>query len=80
MSYEITEIDRALFYELVKVKDEKVFVEAIFTFVSEQCDRKQLTEYIRANIDNITSTEISLAALDYHIAVSYTHLTLPTKA
>ena len=68
MSYEITEIDRALFYELVKVKDEKVFVEAIFTFVSEQSDRKQLTEYIRANIDNITSTEISLAALDYHIA------------
>ena len=70
MSYEITEIDRALFYELVKVKDEKVFVEAIFTFVSEQCDRKQpfTTEYIRANIDNITSTEISLAAVDYHKA------------
>ena len=46
MPYEITDIDRALFDELVQIEDKKEFVEGIFTFAFDQEDRKILTDYI----------------------------------
>ena len=66
--YELTAIDRALFDELIQIEDEKEFVEEIFTFAFEQEDRKALMEYIRANKDEVTVTDISLMALDLHKA------------
>lgn len=67
-SYELTAVDRALFDELIQIKDEKEFVEGIFAFAFEQEDRKALTEYIRTNKDEATVTDVSLVALDLHKA------------
>ena len=66
MSYEITDIDRELFDELVQIEDKKEFVEGIFTFAFDQEDRKILTDYIRNNKDQVTMTDVSLTALDLH--------------
>ena len=66
MPYEITNIDRALFDELVQIEDKKEFVEGIFTFAFDQEDRKILTDYIRNHKDQVTMTDVSLTALDLH--------------
>ena len=70
ISYLLTKIDhfkpRITGYDLIE--DEKEFVEGVFTFAFEQEDRKALTEYIRANKDEATATDVSLVALDIHKA------------
>lgn len=68
MKYELTDVDRALFAELEKIKDDKTLIECIFASVYEQSERKNLTEYIRTNPDTITLTEVSLMEVDIHKA------------
>lgn len=66
MKSEISQITRELGKELIKIDDDKNFVESVLTFAFEEDDRKELLDFIRSHPKESTATEISLRALDLH--------------
>lgn len=66
MTNEISQVTRELGKELIKIKDDKAFVEGILTLVSNEIDRKEMLDFIRKHPSESTVTEISLMAVDLH--------------
>lgn len=66
MKNDISSIAIELAKELIKIKDDKSFVECILASVDKETDRKELLNFIINHPKEATVTEISLMAVDIH--------------
>lgn len=66
MTGDLSPITRELGKELIKIKDDKNFVEGVLTFAFEEEDRKELLDFIKEHPEESTLTEVSLRAVDLH--------------
>lgn len=66
MSKDFSPVTYELAKELIKIKDEKEFVEGVLTFAFEEEDRLELLNFIKEYPEEATITEVSLRAVDMH--------------